>query len=103
MSTPGELKYSPSLSQRPRGDAGLLGEFALRALERRLAAVELAGGQFGDPAAGRVPELPQQADAAVGVERDDRCAAGVVGDLEFGDPAVRQADPLEVQGQDACP
>ncbi len=79
--------------------AGFLGQFADGALDRRLAAVELAGRQFVQPAAGRVPELAQQADAPVGVQRDDRGPAGMVRDLEFGDPAVRQPHLLEVQRQ----
>ncbi len=49
----------------PRGHAGLFGELALRALERRLAVVDLAGRQLGDPAARRMAELAQQADATV--------------------------------------
>ena len=62
---------------------GFFLQFALRGLERRFAIVDLAGGQFEDVSAGCMPILVEQADATLGIERNDRCSAGMMDDLEL--------------------
>ena len=80
--------------------ARLLFQFTLRGGQGRLARIQLAGGQFPQPAAGRVPVLPQQADTILVIERHHGGASGVADDLKLGHRAVRKRDPLQIKVDD---
>src|SRR5262245_7518583 len=86
----------------PGAHAGFLFELALRGLERRLAVVDLSGGQLPDPALRGMPELAQQAHASPLVDGDDCSAAGMMDDLQVRDRAVRQGHALDRQPHHAA-
>jgi hypothetical protein len=89
--------------QRPAtgGELGLLGEFALRGLQRRLAVgVPEAGGQLPEVAADRVAVLAQQHDAVVVVQGYDRHRARVPYHVAHAVAAARHRHRVAVQGED---
>ena len=82
---------------------GFLLEFALCAHEWRFAGVELARRQFIHPAASGVTVLPEQADAVLVVDGDDRRAARVMRDFERRDRAVGERYLLDSEPDDPAP
>ena len=82
---------------------GFLLEFALCAHERRFAGVELARRQLVHPAASGVTVLPEQADAVLVVDGDDRRAARVMRDFERRDRAVGQPYLLDGEPDHPAP
>jgi hypothetical protein len=76
--------------------ADLLSRFAGGAGLRRLAAVELAGGNLEQPAAGRVAVLADEEHGAVGEHRHDGGGAAVADHLHVRLPPVGEADVVDV-------
>src|SRR5262245_26496539 len=66
---------------RPSAQAGLLGELALRGLERLLALVQRAGRQLEQLLPRRLAQLADEHDAILGIDGHDRHGAWVLDDL----------------------
>ena len=94
--------HTPGVGPLAGHVAGLLEQLAYRALQRRLAGVDLAGRDLQHDPAHRVAELPFQHDAPVVEQRHDRHRTGVHHVLASRRGAVGQAHMVAPQFEEVA-